>query len=78
MMWRWLMPFPFHYNLGGFFMIFSNSDYDIQAKCGNRYLVIFRQKEYRILQDDDGDWSLIARISNIVERDTALNILKII
>ena len=59
-------------------MIFSNSDYNIQAKCNNRYLVIFRQKEYRILQDDDGDWSLIARISNIVERDTALNILKII
>ena len=59
-------------------MIFSNSDYHIQAKCNNRYLVIFRQKEYRILQDDDGDWSLIARISNIVERDTALNILKII
>ena len=59
-------------------MIFSNSDYDIQAKCNNRYLVIFRQKEYRIYQDDDGDYSLIARISNIVERDTALNILKII
>ena len=59
-------------------MIFSNSDYNIQAKCNNRYLVIFRLKEYRILQDDDGDWSLIARISNIVERDTALNILKII
>ena len=59
-------------------MIFSNSDYNIQAKCNNRYLVIFRQKEYRIYQDDDGDYSLIARISNIVERDTALNILKII
>ena len=60
-------------------MIFSNSDYDIQAKCNNRYLVIFRQKEYRIYQEeDDGDYSLIARISNIVERDTALNILKII
>ena len=60
-------------------MIFSNSDYNIQAKCNNRYLVIFRQKEYRIYQEeDDGDYSLIARISNIVERDTALNILKII
>lgn len=59
-------------------MIFDNADYDIQAKCGNRYLVIFRQKEYRIVQDDDDDWSVIARISNIVERDTALNILKII
>ena len=60
-------------------MIFDNADYDIQAKCGDRYLFIFRQKEYRIYQEeDDGDYSLIARISNIVERDTALNILKII
>ena len=67
-----LIPLTYFF-YGGFFMIFENREYNIQAQKGHLFLVIHNDL-FKIVTRDG--FEMVTIISD--DRDTAINILKIL